>query len=168
MKKESSGTLLLGALLIGLGILFLIVQRLPDFFWGDYWPWMFIVLAVAFYLPPLLVPAARKSLAALFVPGSVMLALGAMFIYATRSNDWLSVSFSWTLIPAGVGLGIYLAALAEKSDSKTRSTGFYMMIIALGAFAVLAWIFGGETLKGLAPYLLIIIGAGLLVNSLRR
>ena len=168
MKKNNASSIVLGTILISLGLVFLVIHNV-DLALHESWPIIFILLAIGFYLPPLLIPALRQSLAPLFIPGSVMFALGIMFTYATMTNDWLSISYSWTLIPAGVGLGLFLGAWAGGWGKKSRRVGTYMLAISIGVFAIFSAIFAQEDiLKNIAPFVLIAVGTVMMVQALRR
>ncbi|MBN2355626.1 hypothetical protein JXO59_05905 [candidate division KSB1 bacterium] len=168
MNKNQTSSIVIGSILISLGIVFLILHNVANLYLEHSWPIIFFILSAGFYLPPLLLPSFRKPLASLFIPGSVMLALGIMFLYASLTDDWVSVSYSWTLIPAGVGLGLYLATRAGDWTPNTRQVGLYMLTISIAVFTLLASLFSLTELKRIAPIALILIGVIIMVQAMRK
>ena len=108
MNPNHRGSLIAGVILIGLGVLFFLLNLLPGVNFDKLWPVIFILLAAGFFIPPLLWPQQRQGLSGLFIPGAIMLMLGLIFFYNTFTNDWASWAYAWTLIPGGVGLGLWL------------------------------------------------------------
>lgn len=64
MNTTNRATVVAAGLLIGLGTLFLVINLLGIDF-GRIWPIIFIVIAIGFYLPAILLPEARAALAGL-------------------------------------------------------------------------------------------------------
>ena len=154
-------------LLIGLGILFLAINLLGlDF--SRIWPIIFLIIAAGFYLPVFFAPVAREGLAALFIPGTIMLGLGLIFFYNTLFDDWGSWAYIWTLIPASVGVGLVLAAKAGGWGSGVTSVGLWMALISVAVFGLLAMLFGSRVFGTLGPIILIGAGVLLLIRSFQR
>jgi hypothetical protein len=162
------GATIVAAVLIGLGVLFLAINNIPGLNLDRTWPIIFFIIAGAFYLPPLIWPDQRKGLAALFIPGSVMLALGSIFFYNTLTDDWAAWAFAWTLIPGGVGLGLAVAARIGGWGQGTFWTGVWMVIGSVLVFGFFGTLFGGALLRSIGPIVLILAGILLLMRSLAR
>jgi hypothetical protein len=132
------------------------------------WPLIFFALAAGFYLPVILWPSMRKELAGLFIPGSILLSLGVIFLYNTITNDWASWAYAWLLVNGGVGLGIILAAWIGEWGRDTMRAGIWMLIVCLAAFGFFATLFGGPVLKVAGPLLIIGFGTWILLRSFRH
>jgi hypothetical protein len=165
MGSERS-SIFLAVLLIVLGVLFLTITIIPGMNLGIFWPLIFILLAVGFYLPSMIWYSARRELAALFIPGSVMLSLGIIFLYNVISGDWVIWAFGWLIIPAGVGLGLILAAWVGRWSRSTVWVGIWMLVINLALLSIFGILFGGPLLKSVGPIVLVASGLILLVRSL--
>jgi len=165
-----AGSILVGVILIGLGVLFLAINFLSITLnvnlVARLWPTIFFIGALIFYVPALAAGENRRELAGLFVPGTILLTLGLIFLYNTFTGDWGSWAYAWTLIPAGVGLGIALGAVFGGWGRNAITTGLAMAAISVGAFAFFASLFGGFLLKVLGPTLIILLGLLLLVRAL--
>jgi len=168
MNTTNRGTSAVALILIGLGVLFLIFNLVPGLSLGRTWPVIFFVLAAGFYLPPIVWAESRQGLSALFIPGSVMLTLGLIFLYNTLTGDWGSWAYAWTLIPGGVGLGLALAARFGQWERRVVATGLWIMVGSLVVFGFFGMLFGGALLRWLGPALLIAGGALLLLRSFVR
>ncbi|HEY4690122.1 MAG TPA: hypothetical protein VIK33_12480 [Anaerolineae bacterium] len=168
MNSTDRSSTVVALVLIGLGVLFLLFNLVPGLDWGNGWPIIFFVIALGFYLPPIMWPSARQGLAALFIPGSVMVALGLIFLYNTFTDDWASWAYAWTLIPGGVGLGLALAASIGRWGRGTLWVGIWMIVGSVAVFSLFGTMFGGPVLKSIGPVLLIAGGVLLLLRSLVR
>lgn len=165
MNSSARGSVFVAGLLILLGVLIL-VFNITGIGFGKTWPMIFLVLAAGFYLPYFVWPSARKGLAALFIPGSIMLTLGLFFFYNTLTGDWVSWAWGWALIPGGVGLGLLLAGWLGSWDSTVMWVGIWMMVGAVAVFGFFGALFGTVTMKAIGAGLLILVGIALLVRAL--
>ncbi len=168
MRSGNRGSLYVAVLLIGMGVLFLAFNLMPGFAMGRAWPVVFYILAAGFYLPPILWREQVRGLSGLFIPASIMLALGLLFTYDVLTQDWASWGYSWTLIVAGVGGGIALAGRTGSWGSVSTWVGNWMLLGSLAIFALFASIFGLPLLKLAGPALLIIAGLVLITRGLRN
>jgi hypothetical protein len=167
MNKNNYSTLAGALFLIILGGLFLALN-LTGLTLRQSWPVIFFVLAVMFFLPAILWPEARKGLAALYIPGSIMFVLGLIFLYNVLTNDWVSWTFIWTLIPGSVGLGLITAGLIGGWGLEVRTVGYWMLGISVMVFAIFGALFGSMVLKVAGPALLVLGGVFFLVRSFRK
>lgn len=166
MNTLERGRVVAAIFLIGLGVVLFGLNFFPTLKAGITWPVIFFIFTAAFYLPPLIWPEARQGLAALFIPGSVMLVLGSIFSYNMFSGDWESWSYIWALIPAGVGFGLMLAAWIGQWGKSTMWAGLWIMLSSVTVFSILSALFGSVTLKSVGPVLLIFSGIMLIVQTL--
>jgi len=155
-------------LLIGMGVLFLAMNMfVSGYYVARGWPAIFYILAAGFYLPPLLWRDQIRRLSGLFIPASVMLALGLIFTYDVLTLDWASWGYAWTLIVAGIGGGMALAGWSGRWGSVPTWVGNWMLLGSLAIFALFSSIFGLSPLKLAGPALLIIAGIFLIGRGFR-
>jgi len=168
MDPLRKASLAFGSLLITFGVIFLAFALIPGLSLGLAWPGIFFLLAAGFYLPVFLWPEIRKGLVALFIPGSILFALGLIFTYNVLSADWRSWAYAWLLLVAGVGLGLALAAAFGGWGRTVLWVGLWMLSIATGTFGLFATLFGHPLLKIIGAALVMLVGILLLLRSLRK
>lgn len=169
MDNSNRGTVILGTFLIAIGAIYLLLNLVPGVQTGQTWPVIFFFLAAAFYLPVFLWPGARRGLAGLFIPGSIMLVLGLIFLYDVVTQDWGSWAYAWLLIPGAVGLGLLLGSAAGGWGRGPSQTGVWMFAADLGLFALFATIFGNNpAIKTFGPVLIILAGVLVLLRVFRK
>jgi len=169
MENSNRITVILGTFLVAIGVVFLLLNLIPGVNMGQTWPVIFFFLTVAFYLPSLLWPSARRGLAGLFIPGSIMLVLGLIFLYNVLTRDWASWAYAWLLIPGGVGLGLMLGANIGGWGRGPAQTGLWLMGVDLGLFALFATIFGDNVIiRTFGPVVIILAGVVILVRVFRK
>ncbi len=168
MEKSNKFAVLVGVVLIGVGLLFLVINLIPGVGAGSTWPIIFYALAACFYLPSIIWSEMHKDLSGLMIPGSVMLALGLIFTYNVLTNDWASWAFGWTIIPAGVGFGLALAAKVGGWGRVTFLVGVWLFLGSIAFFCLFAALFGGTLLKFFGPLLLIAVGLFMLVGPFTK
>ena len=165
-QSDNRPSSIVAAILIGLGLLFLAFNFL-DMDLGKVWPLIFFVIGAGFYVPVLVMPQARAGLAALFVPGTIMIGLGLIFMYNTLTDDWGSWAYAWALIPAFVGIGLILASRLGNWQGDSARAGLWLAIGSGVGFSVLAMFFGSRTFGTIGPILLIGLGVLLLFRTSR-
>ena len=166
MNDSNRGTMVTGLILVILGVLFFILNLIPGISAAKTWPMILILLAIGFFIPSLIWPKSREGLAGLFIPGCILLTLGAIFLFNTLTKIWNIWAFAWLLIPASVGLGLVSGATVGKWDRSVKQVGFWMMVISLTAFALFASLFGTPVVKAIGAGFLLVSGAFLLIRSL--
>jgi hypothetical protein len=164
MKTIHRGSVLGAMILIGMGVLFLILE-LAGIPLSKTWPIIFLVLGAVCFLPPWLWPSHRAGLAAFGIPGGFLLTLGAVLLYNTLSGDWNSWSYAWIMLNGGVGLGIMLAAWIGGWGHEVTAVGWWMFMVCAVVCSIFATVFGGPVLKSAVPVLLILCGVGLLLRA---
>lgn len=168
MEISNRSLTLVGAVLVGLGILFLVFNFIPGWSIGMAWPFVFFFLAAFFYIPPFLFPSERRWIGSLFIPGSILLVLGLIFLYNTITRDWASWAYAWLLLVSGVGLGLILAGWYGQWGRPVILTGTWLIIVDVALFALFGTLFGGPALKVISPALLVLCGVLLLLRAIRR
>jgi hypothetical protein len=147
-NKRFSGSLVVGAILIALGLLSLIGQIFRGFPFMSYlWPFIIIGFGGLFFVGML---AGGKSMAGLAIPGAIISGLGLMMFIQNLTGYWQSWAYSWTIILVLIGLGIFIMGLYTE-DLHRRQAGLRVMKVG----AILFIIFGGFfelVLNAFRPY----------------
>jgi len=169
MENTNRGTVILGTFLIAIGVVYLLLNLVPGVETVQTWPVIFYFLAAAFYLPVFLWPTAKRGLAGLYIPGSIILVLGLIFTYDVLTLDWVSWAYAWLLIPGGVGLGLLLGSIIGGWGRGSFQTGLWMLGVDLGLFALFATIFGSSpVIRMIGPFLIILAGVVVLLRVSRK
>jgi len=167
--------LVLGAILIALGILFLVPQWFNVFFaprWFELaWPFFVIVPGVLIFLVALVVRGDAGEGIAIF--GSIVTMAGLILLYQSTTGRWESWAYAWPLVfPTAIGLG-QVAYGALTGRGQTVRTGIRLATIGVAVFLVFASFFelvlniGGIGLGRVGlPVLLIGLGVILLIRAL--
>ncbi len=166
---QSRGTIYVATLLILTGLFFLAINiagPLLHLGWGQLWPGLLALGALAFYLPIFVWWRRRRELAGLAVPGTILLANALILFYNACSGDWNAWSYLWSLEPLAVGLGLYAAWLVGTRPHGLLVGGHVLSIIGLLLFIVFGALFGARPARVLAPFVLIGLGILLLLRSL--
>jgi hypothetical protein len=164
MNTLNRGSILGAILLIGMGVLFLILE-IAGISISKTWPIIFLALGAVCFLPPLLWPSLRAGLAGFCIPGGILLTLGVIFLYNTLSGDWASWSYAWIMLNGGVGIGLVLAAWIGGWGREMTDIGWWMFVVSAVVFSIFATLFGGPVLKASGPVVLILCGLWLMVRS---
>jgi hypothetical protein len=167
-QRSNLGTLIGGALLVGLGILTLFGQIFHNFhFWAYVWPSLIIGCGALFFAGMFL---GGKSLAGLAIPGSIITVSGLVLFYQNLTGHWTSWSYGWTITLASVGLGIFIMGTYQADESR-RQAGLKVMKIATILFIIFGSFFemilspfGLAAGRYTFPVLLILLGCYLVVS----
>lgn len=168
MKNLDRGSLVGALALILLGVVFLVLNFLPDVGFEELWPVIFFVVALGFYLPAVIWPESRRGLAGLYIPGSLLLVMGLTFLYNTLSGDWNVWAFAWLLIPFGIGLGMTLSAWIGGWPPPVGEVGIWIMVLNAVGFSLFGTLFGEPLIKTLSAGLVLVGGALMLVRGVVR
>ncbi len=171
--RDNSGVVL-GALLVLAGVLFLVFQLGPADIGQNGWPLFVILPGVAL----IAVSLAGRGLAAFAIIGSIVLVTGLILAVQNEFGLWAAWSYAWALVfPGAVGLGIAIIG-AERRDRARVERGLSMFATGI----TLAVIFGlffegmlhvsGVTLAPVfsivLPLFLVVFGFALLAATLLR
>lgn len=166
------GNTLGGALLILLGIVFLVGQVF-DFHLGHYlWPFMVIVPGVLLFFGALaLDEEAGKALA---IISGIVTMLGFVLFVLTFIDFWASWSYAWALVaPTGPGLGLWLLGTLKdradlvKSGKDLIRVGLIIFMVAAVFFELVIGVSGHSLGRYGMPLLLIVLGLFLLTHNMR-
>lgn len=165
MNESNRGTMVAGIVLVVLGGLFFALNLIPGIDATKTWPLILVVLGIGFCLPAFIWYKSRESLAGLFIPGSILIILGAIFLFNTLTSVWNIWAIAWILIITSVGLGLFVAAHVGKWDRSVKQVGLWMMLISLSLFALFASMFGNIIVKSIGAGVLVATGLLLLIRS---
>jgi hypothetical protein len=141
-----------GIILILLGIVFMLRLWMPD--WMEFsWPFYIIGVGLLFLLV-----AAISGIGPLAIPGCIILGIGSILYFQNLSQNWISWTYAWTLIPGFVGVGIFFSSLFSPGHRIDHS-GWFLILISLTGFVIFGGIsvFGRDVVR-YWPILLILLG----------
>ncbi len=160
--------LILGVLLIGAGILFLIGEISGIATFGLLGPLVIIGLGIAFFVGMYLGGEPGGWLA---IPGSILVMIGLILLVQSAFDLHLIWSYSWALIIVAVGVGLAInGAYNHRAD--LRANGVQVIHIGVGIFVVLGIILSviwssigvSEGGYGFFGLLLVLLGGYLLIQ----
>ncbi len=164
-------TLVLGAVLVVLGVLFLAGPAL-DIDLGELdWPVFVIVPGVALLVVGLL--SSGPVGLGMTVPGSIVTVVGLILFYQNSTDRWDSWAYAWALIPAAIGLGTAAWGLLHRRPTEFRA-GAGALFVGLVLFVIFGAFFegvlglGGDGFGAVSELLLpvLLIGAGVLLVAM--
>ncbi len=165
--RSNTGSLVAGAILVLLGLLFLLAEVARFDFWGVLWPVAVIGAGALFFVGML---AGGRSAAGLAIPGSIVATIGLILLFQQRTGNYQSWAYAWALIVAAVGAGNFIAG-AWGGRPAQRRAGWRLARVGLTLFVVFGAFF--ELLifrrQGLAEYVfpILLIGLGLYLLVVR-
>jgi DNA-binding CsgD family transcriptional regulator len=148
-------------LLVGIGAALLGLNLLMGGKLNIALPLVFLMLGGIFYI---LVYASREQWPAspiLYIPGSLLLTFGLIFLIDVLTNDWNSWAYAWLLLLVAAGAGLLLTNNALKWHAAINQIGISLTVGGLALFALFGAIAGGVFIQVMAPILLILGGAWL-------
>jgi hypothetical protein len=171
---KDRGSLFVGLLLLLFGALFLLVELGGSvlgavglhFGWDRAWPFIILMVALAFWLPIGLWWDRRRELAGVAIPGTIVGTLGLILLYQRLTGDWGSWAYLWALMPVAVGLGLLaMYGLGHRSQGLLLAA---TIVGGIGLFflAVFGSIFGG-VIRIIGPVALIAIGLIVMMHAVR-
>ena len=129
-RRGTSGTALLGMLLIAVGAAFFIGQW-AQFDWGAA-TWPFYVIAPGVALAAL--GLSQRNGSGLTIGGTIVTMVGLVLLYQNATDHWESWAYAWALVgPGGSGLGMLLYGV-RSANRKMARDGFWQIVVAIGLF----------------------------------
>ena len=166
VRRETSGTAVLGILLILVGAAFFIGQW-ANLDWGAA-TWPFYVIAPGVALAAL--GLTQRNGSGLTIAGSIVTMVGLVLLYQNATDRYESWAYAWALVgPGGSGIGMLLYGV-RSANRKMAREGFWQIVVAIALF-VAGYLFfegiigiSGERLP-LPGWVLpvVVIGLGVLV-----
>ncbi len=164
---EGRGGVILGAILIALGAVFL-VGRIVDVDIGSAgWPLFVIVPGVALLIWGVALPG-REGVG-LAVAGGITTVVGGILAVQNATDLWATWAYAWALVgPGGTGIGLLAHGIAHR-DTGQRMAGLRSIASSLVLFAGFALFFEGVIGLSGRPFLstdagpIVLIAAGIVV-----
>jgi hypothetical protein len=130
-RDRNIGPVVVGLLLIGAGLVFLVAQELGV---GIRFAWpLFVLLPGAVLLAAGLAFRAGVGLA---IAGSIVTIAGLLLLYQNATGHWESWAYAWALVaPGGAGVGMLLHGFVHGRASQWRG-GLTTLTVALAIFVV--------------------------------
>ncbi len=167
--------LLIGLMLLVIGVLVLASDPLSRWFGGlgirddvlAWWPALVIGLSLFFLVPALIGGQHRRLRAGMVIPGVIFAGVGAVLLYTSLADRWMSWSYLWTSIPFSLGFGMYAAGwIADAPAFKWIGSG--IAAGAVVAYLAFATAFGGEAFRVVGAVGIIALGLALTVGGLAK
>ncbi|MBI4674041.1 MAG: hypothetical protein HY741_20535 [Chloroflexi bacterium] len=168
MNQPNRGRIIFALMLILFGVYLLALQFFPALriyqLNESNWP-LLIVAAGALVLVGALLTWSPN----LMVPAAVIGGIGGILYWQNTTNNWASWAYVWTLIPAFVGVGIFLMHLMQGNLRQAIVAGGAPILVGLAAFLIFASFFGAIGMFGQYwPLLLVLLGVILLAQVFWR
>jgi len=136
--KENRSTIVVGAILIVVGLLFLLGQSMNLIQIEFVWPMIIIAVGAAFFVGMFL---GGKATGALAIPGSIITMVGLILLVQDLTGWWESWSYAWALIIVAVGIGTFIfGAWSDKPE--LRQSGWDTIKVGTTLFIIFGAIFG--------------------------
>lgn len=168
-NSRNATNVVMGIVLVGMGLLFLVAQFLRISLWALGWPMFIIIPGLMFFVG--MIASGKGRNGGLAIPGSIITTVGLILLYQNTFGAWATWSYIWALIfPTAVGLGIIIEGLWDSKPHNVRQ-GRQMLVVGLIIFVAAAVFFEvilGISGGGLGSYFwslaLIAIGVYLLLK----
>jgi DNA-binding CsgD family transcriptional regulator len=124
-------------------------------------PLVFLMLGGMFFI---LVFVLRQKWAwapTLYIPGSLLLAFGLIFLLNVVTEDWNAWAYAWLLLVTGIGVGVGLANRELAWRPIASLVGWGTAAGGITLFALFGAITGGLFIQVIAPILLVLGGLAL-------
>ena len=167
-QRHNTGGLVGGAILIGLGTLFLLGQFINFSAWQYLWPLAIVGMGAVFFIGMV---AGGKPAAGLAIPGSILSTIGLLMVFQSLTGRWEAWSYGWTVIILAVGIGIFIMG-AWSGNRTQRQSGLRLAGIGFVLFAIFGSFFelllfgadGAAWRQVVLPAALILAGLWLIIR----
>lgn len=168
--EQARVSALIGLLLIGLGVLFLVGQVLHINLWAFFWPFFIIIPGLLFFVGMVM---GGKPAGPLAIPGSIVTMTGLLLLYQSITGHWESWAYAWALIfPTAVGIGLLIngvwSGVGKLVESGKRWITAGVTILVIGGVFFELLIFREGFGRLVWPGILIALGLYLLVRRSRE
>lgn len=160
--------IILGAILIGAGALFLIAELTGLASFGLLWPMIIMLVGAGFFIGMFIGGPEAGGLA---IPGSIILTVGLILLIQNAFDLWITWSYAWALIISAVGLGLVIfGAYSDKRDLRESGVKLInlglVLFVVFGLIASLLWNAAGVTNTGYGFFglMMSLIGLYLLIH----
>jgi DNA-binding CsgD family transcriptional regulator len=161
MEKSNRLVTAASLVLIGLGVLSFALNFVFGLAMNISLPLVTLMLGGAFFF---LASALAQEWAwadLLYIPASLLTALGLIFLLDVITGDWNSWAYAWLLAVAGLGLGVLLANRSRGWPPPVNQISTGVVTGALALFILFGAIAGGRFVLVMAPILLVLGGLAL-------
>jgi DNA-binding CsgD family transcriptional regulator len=158
MDKIKRWVLIASMVLIGYGLLSLAAEFVLGWRININWPLAFILLGAAFYVLVGVFSEKWGWADLLYIPGSLILALGLIFLLNVLTDDWKSWAYAWLLAVAGLGVGLVFANQKKHFGRWFTIVGIAAIIGGVTLFVLFGALAGGMLIEIMAPILLVLGG----------
>jgi DNA-binding CsgD family transcriptional regulator len=161
MEKSNRLVTAASLVLIGLGVLSSALNFVFGWAMNISLPLVVLVLGAVFFF---LADARAQEWAwadLLYIPASLLTALGMIFLIDVITGDWNSWAYAWLLVAAGSGLGVLLANRSRTWPQMVNQISAGVVTGALVLFILFGAIAGGRFVLVMAPVLLVLGGLAL-------
>ncbi len=170
MSKERRSDLVFGILLLLAGAWFLAAQfnLVPGLsaIMNIQYQWPLIVIGVGVLLFVLGLVARAPGLS---VPACIVGGIGGILYWDNLTGNWGSWSYTWTLIPGFVGVGVLLSTLLGGNERGGYREGLRLILISAVLFIVFLMIFSGQAFFiRYWPVLVILVGVWIVIQAIIR
>ncbi|PIS27738.1 MAG: hypothetical protein COT43_08970 [Candidatus Marinimicrobia bacterium CG08_land_8_20_14_0_20_45_22] len=155
-QRESSSNFVLGVFLILMGIFLFFVQR-SHYGWNVIWPMILIGAGFLFVIGFL----QNTKNYGLLMPASILLIIGALFLYL-EVTDWRNIVELWPTFILAPGIGFLFMFLLAEEGSKLYVPGLILILIAVIFYVGFCVSFTYW------PVVLILLGLFLLLSPFKR
>jgi hypothetical protein len=139
--RQPQAGLVIGAILVVVGAVFLVGRVLDLAVGPDAWPLWIILPGVGMFLAALAIPA--RGGVGLAIAGSIVTMVGLILWFQDANDLFETWAYAWALVaPTGPGLGMLLYGLV-KGDRELVRDGLRTTLVGLGLFAGFALFFEG-------------------------
>jgi hypothetical protein len=172
---ESRGGVILGVVLIGLGLLFLLDRVIDVDLAGAGWP-LFVLVPGLILLAWGSSTRSREAVG-VAIAGGITTVVGSILAVQNATDLWATWAYAWALVgPGGTGLGLVAHGLAQRDPGEVRNgwrsiASGVVLFLAFGLFfeGLIGLSFGRPLLTSdLGPVVLIAVGVLVIGIALRR
>ena len=177
VPKRTNSMLILGAILVGIGVL-AVIGRAADVDLGGLigeQTWPLLVIVPGLVLLALAIPPAPPEGLGFAIAGSIVTMVGAILLFQANTEAWASWAYAWLLIPGAAGLGILgYGAFTHRLELIRKAVPLILIPAAL--FVVGWWWFETIFATGEVPFdagtwwplALIVVGGAIGLGALSR
>jgi hypothetical protein len=119
--KSQGARLGIGAVLVALGILFLLEQFFDVRLGQWLWPLFIIIPGLLFFVGMVL---GGKPAGPLAIPGSIVTTVGLLLFYQNTFNHFESWAYAWALMPVAVGIGLMINGIWSEQPALVHNGGW--------------------------------------------
>ncbi len=129
------------------------------------WPLAVIMLSVVFFILTGALEAMGRWSSMLFLPGSILLSLGLVFLVNVLTADWAAWAYAWLLVAAGAGLGLLLVNRSFHWREWINLLALGLIIGGITLFVLFGALAGGRFILVTSP--IVLIAGGVAIYFLR-